>query len=135
MYPKQHAAISAVTALVVAVVIGVSIPTVVLWTVIGTLAGIFIDVDHVLLSMFVAGNREKGRYWFTHPIEAVTEPDALVESMEYSDMVYHRMVSHLAVFGVFYLLIDVNQLFMPVAAGLGAHIVGDLVWDVRNGFE
>jgi hypothetical protein len=133
MYPKQHAAISGIATLLFALWIGIAPEQTVVWLVIGMIAGVLIDVDHVVLGMIVDGRIDEGISWFLHPVAAVTQPDALLADMAYDTLVYHRLISHLLVLAVLAALSNTYPLLLPAVVGLAAHIVADVVWDVWNG--
>lgn len=135
MLPVQHAAVSG-TAVFLAAIRWTSSPeTILLWTVTGLLAGVLIDVDHALLAMVARGKTGEGLYWFRHPLEAITDPDAFLNDMDYPALVYHRLVTHLIVFLALsaLALTASHPLIIPALIGIGTHIAADLYWDVRRG--
>lgn len=132
MYPKQHAVLSSTATLAAGTLAQLGTPELVLWTVIGTAVGVLIDVDHALLGMLVAGRVEKGRYWFRHPVTAVTDADRFLDDMEYNGLRTHRLVTHVLGFLSLLALLPVHRLVTPAAVGLGTHIVGDVLWDFRT---
>lgn len=133
MYPKQHAVISAGATVLFGILLNGSPTQIALWTIIGVVAGVLIDVDHVILGMVIGKNIEDGIAWFLHPAAALTQPDQLLADMDYDALVYHRMISHVLVLAVLTLLIPVHPLLLPAAVGLTAHILADVVWDVKHG--
>lgn len=133
MYPRQHAVVSGAATLLYAVITSVSPVEIVLWTIIGVIAGVLIDVDHVILSMLVAHRVEEGISWFKRPVQAITSPDDLLEDMEYESLVFHRMISHGLVLVILIVLTRVHVLFLPAVIGLTAHILADILWDLKQG--
>ncbi len=135
MLPDQHAVVSGVTVFSAALLLDIAPAAILLWTVIGILAGVLIDVDHALLAMATQGKTREGLYWFRHPLEAVSDPDAFLEDMDYPALVYHRLATHAVLFiGTTALVwLSVHPMLTPVLIGIGAHVAADLYWDVRRG--
>lgn len=133
MYPKQHALVSGAAVLAYSLFLNLPPTEIAVWVGIGMFTGVLIDVDHVLLSMVVAGRYEQGLSWFQRPMRAVLDPEALLEDMEYDRLLYHRLLSHLFVFVILVSLISVHRLFISAAAGLAVHIASDILWDMKQG--
>ncbi|MDY6761795.1 MAG: hypothetical protein SVY41_01995 [Candidatus Nanohaloarchaea archaeon] len=135
MYPRQHAVVSVLTASLYAAVTGITPVSILLWAVIGGVAGVFIDVDHLLLTAVVAGNQETALHWFRHPARALLKPRQLVDDIHYGGraIYVHRIGTHFAVLALLALLVNVHRLFIPAAVGVAAHIIADIVWDLHHG--
>lgn len=133
MLPDEHAVISGLVVFIAAQVFGLSTPDVLVWTFLGMVAGVLIDVDHALLAMTVKGRISEGLYWFRHPFRAVRNPDAFLAEMDYPMLVYHRLMTHSLIFLALVLLRHVHELILPVLIGVIAHIIADIVWDVKRG--
>lgn len=132
MYPRHHAIVAAAVTAVAAVASGVTGFAFLAWVAVGTIAGVFIDVDHVVLSMLVHGRWREGYRWLRQPRHALLSPDALLEDIDYPKLVHHRILSHMLVFAGLVLLVPFNDLIRPAVIGLGAHILADMVWDIRH---
>ncbi len=132
MYPRDHAIIAAAVTAIVAVISGVTGTGFIVWVTIGTIAGVVIDVDHVVLSMFVHGRWREGFKWLGQPRHALLSPDALLEDIDYPKLVHHRILSHMVIFAALVVLVPVHELVRPAVLGLGAHILADIAWDLWN---
>lgn len=133
MFPKQHAAVSGFSVMVYAVLEGLALTDVVLWTFLGAVSGVLIDVDHAVLSMVVKKRYSKGLKWFKDPVGAVTRPSEFLDDMDYGRLIYHRIISHAVVLGLFTYLSAFYSILIPVAAGVGVHLVCDIVFDLYKG--
>jgi len=109
---------------------GLTFTDMLLWGLLGAVSGVLIDVDHALLSMIVKKRYKEGLKWFRKPVEAVSR---FLEEMDYDSLVYHRLVSHSAVLAVLFYLSTSYSLFVPVAFGVGVHLMCDIVYDLYCG--
>jgi len=132
MYPRHHAITAAAVTAMAAVSSDVTGIMFLVWVGIGTIAGVFIDIDHVVLSMVVHGRWREGYKWLRQPRHALLSPDALLEDIDYPMLVHHRILSHMVIFAVLVSLIPLHTLFRPAVIGLGAHILSDIAWDLWN---
>jgi hypothetical protein len=132
MYPRHHAIIAAAVTAMAAVASGVTGLAFVAWVTIGTVAGVFIDIDHVVLSMLVHGRWKEGYKWLRQPRHALLSPDALLEDIDYPKLVHHRILSHMIIFAVLVAVVPLHDLVRPAVIGLGAHILSDIAWDLWN---
>jgi hypothetical protein len=133
MFPKQHAAVSGTSVAVYAVVQGLGLTDILIWTFLGAVSGVLIDVDHAVLSMLVEKRYRKGLKWFKDPLGAVTRPSEFLEDMDYDKLIYHRLVSHAVVLGLLLYLSGFYSLVVPVAVGVGLHLVCDIGYDLYRG--
>ncbi|MDY6771593.1 MAG: hypothetical protein SV186_06610 [Candidatus Nanohaloarchaea archaeon] len=133
MYPRDHAILSAAVTAGSAAFLGLVPGQILLWTVMGTVAGVFIDVDHVFLSMLVTGEWDEGLAWLRAPHKAFMEPDRLLRDIEYPALVRHRILTHFLALAVLLAGTKLHVLFYPAAIGLAVHIAVDIVVDIWNG--
>lgn len=137
MYPREHAVVSGAAVLLAGGYTGLGVERLALWVVVGTVAGVFIDADHVPLAMVFNGKMGEGLYWFRHPLRAILKPRELHDSIDPGDeIIAHRLVSHLMIFLGLLLFLPYNPLVLPVLIGVAAHIAADVAWDfhVQDGF-
>lgn len=132
MYPKQHAIISGLATLLIAVFIEPDPVMIGIWTLIGTVAGVFIDVDHAVLSVLVENKWKEVLYWCRHPVKALTEPESFIQSTGYDTLVFHRLASHILILLTLVVLLRLHPFVLPAVVGVSAHIAADMVWDVKN---
>ena len=83
--------------------------------------------------MLVKKRYRKGLRWFKDPIGAVTRPSEFLEDMDYDKLIYHRLVSHAVVLGLLLYLSGFYSLVVPVAVGVGLHLVCDIGYDLYKG--
>lgn len=133
MLPRQHAVTSGLVTLAVAVHLELAAPLVLLWTLVGTISGVVIDVDHALLGMTVGGHWQTGLSWFRHPVAAVSNPYEFLRSLNYPGLIKHRILTHLAVMSLLGGLATRYPIVVPAGIGLATHILGDVVVDLREG--
>lgn len=131
MWPKQHAAVSVTFFSLYGLVFASSIPEGLLWLVVGTAAGVLIDIDHVLLGIVVGRHFEAIR-WFRHPIHAMTKPGDLLDHIEYPRMVYDRTITHLLAITIAFVLVEL-PLMGIVFLALCLHLSCDLIYDIQQG--
>lgn len=112
---------------------GLALTDILLWTFLGALSGVLIDVDHAVLSMVIKKRYSKGLRWFRDPIGAVTRPSEFLDDMEYDRLIYHRIVSHTVILGLLMYLSGFYSILVPVSIGVGAHLVSDIVYDLHGG--
>lgn len=133
MEPSRHLVISGAAGAAAAALAGLPFPAAVLWTAVAAAAGVLVDVDHVLLPMVVTGAWRPGVRWFFRPARAFVEPRALLDELEYPEMVFHRLATHTAAFLVLVLLARIEPLMAAAAVGVAAHIAADVAWDLSRG--
>ncbi len=133
MFPRQHAAISGAAVLIFGIWEEVALGTLIIWTLIGTVAGVLIDVDHAFLGMIGKGKfREIGRYFF-HPIEAIfKKPEEFAELVYYRGFTIHRIISHFLIFLISLYLSTFFTIFEPVSVAVAFHIVADIAEDIYS---
>ena len=130
MFPKQHAAVSGLSVAIYAVLEGLALIDIVLWTFLGAVSGVLIDVDHAVLSMVVKKRYRKGLNWFKNPVGAVTRPSEFLDDMDYEGLIYHRIFSHVLILGLLINFSEFCELFIPVGLGVGVHLVSDIFYDL-----
>lgn len=133
MYPKQHLVTSASGTAAAALFVSGDPVTAATWAVIGGIAGVLIDVDHVLLSMAVGKNIGEGLAWFRRPVTAITAPRQLLDDIDYDTLVVHRLATHLLILGGAVALTTVHWMFAPVSVGIGIHLCCDVIYDLYDG--
>lgn len=130
MWPKQHGLVSAVFVCCYSLLFASSVVQGGIWIIAGTLAGVLIDTDHVILGIVV-----KKRYdavsWFKKPLEAMLNPGALLDDIEYPRLIYHRTVTH-----GFMILVSMAFLAWPIGQvvflTLCLHLFCDIIHDIMN---
>ncbi|MDY6773910.1 MAG: hypothetical protein SVS85_01820 [Candidatus Nanohaloarchaea archaeon] len=133
MYPRDHALVSAAAMVIYAVGMGANPSEFVIWVAVGTLAGVFIDLDHlVLASMF--GKKQEVKDWLRKPLEAFKDSESLLEDIEYgsSELYYHRIISHVSIILVALYISRTFPLMRPVTVALVVHLVSDILWDIKE---
>ncbi|MDY6769313.1 MAG: hypothetical protein SVW02_04365 [Candidatus Nanohaloarchaea archaeon] len=137
MYPKQHALVSGVAVGAAAVMQGHPLPGVAAWVAVGTVAGVFVDVDHLPLATIFKDKGGVVLSWLRRPHEAVANGRDLKEDLDPDDdLLVHRLVAHLIVLAILANLTAVHPLFVPAALGVAVHIAADIAWDFyqQDGF-
>jgi membrane-bound metal-dependent hydrolase YbcI (DUF457 family) len=132
MYPKQHAVVSGIGTLVYAILYGLLPADVLLWTFLGMVAGVMIDVDHVVLSMIMTGRYRRGLFWIRQPVRALTEPREFLDDMGYDELWYHRIITHTLILASLVVLLDLHPLVRPVMVGVVFHLVADLLYEAHE---
>ncbi|MDY6774114.1 MAG: metal-dependent hydrolase [Candidatus Nanohaloarchaea archaeon] len=133
MYPRQHAAISAVAVTIAGALLELSLPELAFWGFVGVLSGVLVDIDHLPLAVFFNRKSEEVRDWLRHPLKALTHARELREDIDPEEnLVAHRMVSHLLGFGVLCVLAPYHRLVIPAVIAVGVHIISDVAWDIRE---
>jgi len=133
LYPKQHALVSGTSVFIYSLITGLSPVNTFLWTILGTVSGVLIDVDHAILPMLLKKKYSEGLKWFKNPVKAITRPSEFLDDMEYDNLVYHRLVSHTTVLAFLIYLTGLSVLFVPISLAVGVHILCDLGYDLYNG--
>ncbi|WEL18085.1 Uncharacterized protein SVXHr_1923 [Halorhabdus sp. SVX81] len=132
MYSRAHAAISLVVA---GGVVLAGEPTVdpALAVGYGVALGVLIDLDHFVLAWLLAGSTTPLRRVLRAPWIVVTDPATIFDTDDLGP--YHRLISHVVIAGVLvpgvWLAVD-PFLGVLSAAVLWAHLLADLIADVRN---
>lgn len=132
MYPKEHFITSGSGVLAYSIAIGLPLPEIIIWTVLGSSAGVLIDIDHAILSMVIKKRFKKGLKWFRQPLKAITKPESFLDDMSYEGLRYHRIISHTVILGILFFIKDFNPLLTPVTIGVGLHLLGDIAHDLNN---
>ncbi|MDY6788996.1 MAG: hypothetical protein SVV03_03455 [Candidatus Nanohaloarchaea archaeon] len=133
MFPRQHAAVSGIAVLIFALWKEVALGTLVLWTVLGTVAGVLIDVDHAFLGMLVGGEFWRKARWFLHPVKAIfIKPREFAKDMYYRGFTVHRILTHTVVLLISIYLSGFWTIFKPISVAIAAHIAADVVDDIRE---
>ena len=132
MYSRAHAAISLVVAVTV-VLAGEPTVNPALAVTYGVALGVLIDLDHFVLAWVLSGSLDPLRRVLRAPWIVVTDPSTIFDAEDLGP--YHRLISHVVIAGVLvpgvWLAVDP---FVGVlsAAVLYAHLLADLIADVRN---
>ncbi len=122
-----------------ALLAGVPLPELVVWTVVGTVAGVLIDADHFLLILVVDRNVAGVRYWVRRPVTVITDPRTFLDDVEYEKpaMNFHRLLSHcviLVAVGVAAVTVPLPVfLAVPALVAIAVHIAADVAWDIYQG--
>ncbi|MCJ7478972.1 MAG: hypothetical protein MUP63_02230 [Candidatus Nanohaloarchaeota archaeon QJJ-7] len=133
MHPRDHALVSVVVIVVYSVVMGANPSEFVIWMTAGTLAGVFIDLDHLVL-VYIFGRREVVKDWVWKPFRALKDSESLLEDMEqdYIELYYHRIISHVSIILVSLYLSRIFRLMEPLTVALVVHLVSDILWDIKE---
>jgi len=138
MYSRAHAAISLVVAggVVLAesvVLAGEPAVAPAIAVAYGVALGVLIDLDHFVLAWLLSGSLDPLRRVLRAPWIVVTDPAAIFDTDDLGP--YHRLISHVVIAGVLvpgvWLAVD-PFLGVLSAAVLYAHLLADLIADVRN---
>lgn len=130
MYPKQHLLVSFVTFTTYALASGMDLATAAVWIAVGTVVGVLIDVDHLLLSIFVDGKIKENLEWFRQPVRIFHHPHEYLEQLKYDGMRFHRLVSHTVIAAAVYPLLPFHFVFIPAFVSIVLHIITDIVGDI-----
>ncbi len=134
MYSRSHAVVSFAAVGGYVLLAGIPFPGAALWVVIGVVAGVFIDVDHVVLAA-VFGDRGAVFRWMRRPWAPFTHGEELLDDLEYGSqrLYYHRIATHGAALALLYLGSQRYTLLLPAFIAALVHIVSDVLWDLWNG--
>jgi len=127
--PKKHAVLGGITVLVYGLYVGLGFSTLLQWLAVGIVVGVFIDIDHLLLAMFVDGRWKEGLKWILHPWRVFNHADEFLEDLEYPELVHHRIITHLAVLIALFFALDAHPLVLPALLSLSTHIAADIIAD------
>ena len=138
MYSRAHAAISLVVAggVVLAesvVLAGEPAVAPAIAVAYGVALGVLIDLDHFVLAWLLSGSLDPLRRVLRAPWIVVTDPATIFEADELGP--YHRLISHVVIAGVLVpgVRLAVDPFFGVLSAAvLYAHLLADLIADVRN---
>lgn len=125
---SHHAALSLLTSLSVVGVL--SSPSPVILVLVGTVAGVVIDVDHFPISRARHGSWGAARRVASNPRLIVTDPERIFAEWPIHPL--ERLLSHVALAGPLTLLAWLlwPALGVVLGASLYVHLLADLVWDV-----
>lgn len=131
MYSKAHGAVSAAVGIAL-VVAGFDFahPAVVVGY--ATVAGVLIDLDHFLWARYNTGHWDALRGVLTDPVGKLADQSRIFGETDLVEL--ERLLSHVVVIGVAVPLTWwIDPAFgVATAVTLYAHVLADLVWDVRG---
>ncbi|MFW6018228.1 MAG: hypothetical protein ACOCPX_05355 [Halapricum sp.] len=131
MYSKSHAVISLALGIAL-VVAGVSVFHPVFVVGYATAVGVFVDLDHFLWARYNTGDWRALRYVLTNPVDALADQQTIFREHDLEHL--ERLLSHVVIAGIAVPLtwwLD-PQLGLVTGATLYAHVLADLVEDVRQ---
>lgn len=132
MYPRSHAVISFAVSLLYAAVVASSVLQAVAWIMLGTFAGVAIDIDHAFIPLFVPSTQKAVLKWMKKPFAVFRSPKEFLDDVEFPHFGRWRLVTHFLFLYAAFRSWQSHPLFGVVFVSMAVHVLCDIGKDVYD---